>query len=88
MQRVTEKRRLRWKIKPFFRWYDLWVGAYIDRDNNAIYICPLPTIGIKIEWWRPAFDVEAWNDAIDYIKSGLEAGMSIDEALKNAKEIV
>lgn len=35
-------------IKPFFRWYDLWVGAYIDTENKSVYICPLPMIGVKV----------------------------------------
>ena len=38
------------KIKPFFRWYDLWVGIFIDTDKDAIYVCPVPMIGIKLEW--------------------------------------
>lgn len=35
-------------IEPFFRWYDLWVGAFIDTKNQTVYICPVPCIGIKI----------------------------------------
>ena len=35
-------------IAPFFRWYDLWVGVFIDTKNQAIYICPVPMFGIKI----------------------------------------
>lgn len=38
------------KIKPFFRWYDLWIGAYVDTKNKAVFICPIPTLGIKISW--------------------------------------
>jgi len=38
------------KIKPFFRWYDLWVGVFIDTSKKAIYICPVPTLGLKISW--------------------------------------
>ena len=40
------------KIKPFFKWYDLWMGIYIDNDINGItiYICFLPTLGIKIDF--------------------------------------
>jgi hypothetical protein len=30
------------KISFFFAWYDLWVGAYYDRKNRIIYVCPLP----------------------------------------------
>lgn len=35
-------------IKSFFRWYDLWVGAYIDAANKTVYICPIPMFGVKI----------------------------------------
>ena len=36
------------KFKFMFAWYDLWVGAFIDRSNKALYVFPLPTLGIKI----------------------------------------
>jgi len=38
------------KIKPFFKWRDIWIGVFIDANNSAVYICPLPTVGLKI--WR------------------------------------
>jgi len=34
--------------KLFFRWYDLWVGVYIDRANRTVYICPIPMCGVKV----------------------------------------
>jgi hypothetical protein len=37
-------------ISLFFRWYDLWVGVYIDTENQNIYICPVPMLGVKIHW--------------------------------------
>lgn len=40
------------KIKPFFRWYDLWIGAYWDSNNQALYICPIPMLGIKLDFSR------------------------------------
>ena len=40
------------KIRPLFAWYDMWVGAYWDRDKRKLYILPLPCIGIVIEWRR------------------------------------
>lgn len=39
-------------MRPFFRWYDFWVGAYYDRARKVLYICPLPMIGVEIELWR------------------------------------
>jgi hypothetical protein len=37
------------KVSLFFAWYDLWIGAYYDRKNRTLYVCPLPMIVIKIE---------------------------------------
>lgn len=44
------------KIKFLFAWYDLWIGIYIDRFRDKVYILPLPMMGIVIEyskfkWW-------------------------------------
>lgn len=33
-----------------FRWYDMWVGVYVDRENRVLYVCPLPCIALKIEY--------------------------------------
>ena len=38
------------RIRPFFRWYDLWIGVYVDVNGRALYICPIPMFGVKIEW--------------------------------------
>lgn len=40
------------KIKPLIAWYDMWVGAFWDRDKRKLYIFPLPCFGIVIEWRR------------------------------------
>lgn len=40
------------KVKLFFRWFDLWIGIYIDKRNKVIYICPIPMFGIKIDIWE------------------------------------
>ena len=36
------------KIRPFFRWYDFWIGFYYDHRSHTLYVCPLPTIGLEI----------------------------------------
>lgn len=35
-------------IRPLFAWYDMWVGAFWDRKARALYLLPLPCIGIVI----------------------------------------
>jgi len=37
------------KIRPIIKWYDIWVGIFIDTKKKIIYIFPVPMIGIKIE---------------------------------------
>lgn len=38
------------KIKTYFCWYDMWIGAYWDRKLRILYVCLLPTWVIKIQW--------------------------------------
>jgi hypothetical protein len=37
-------------VSLFFRWYDLWIGMYIDTAHSTIYICPVPMLGVKVHW--------------------------------------
>lgn len=38
----------RGRVRVFFAWYDLWVGAYYDRNEKTLYICPLPTLVFRV----------------------------------------
>lgn len=46
--RDAARRRVRVK----FAWYDLWIGAYIDRAKRVLYICPLPTLLVEVHLGR------------------------------------
>jgi hypothetical protein len=44
-------------IEPYFKWFDLWVGLYIERYKGvfpshpggwAVFIGIFPTIGVKV----------------------------------------
>jgi len=37
------------KIKPFFKWYDAWVGFYWDRATKTLYFCPVPCLGVEVD---------------------------------------
>lgn len=41
----------------FFRWFDLWIGAYVDVPGKALYVCPIPMFGIRIRWGLTLGDV-------------------------------
>lgn len=36
------------KAKLIFRWYDLWIGIFIDRKKGILYFFPLPMLGFMI----------------------------------------
>jgi hypothetical protein len=39
------------RLRVFFRWYDFWIGAFYDRRDKILYICPVPMFGVAI--WLP-----------------------------------
>ena len=36
------------RVRLFFAWYDFWIGAYYDRREKVLYICPLPMLVIRV----------------------------------------
>lgn len=34
-------------VSMFFAWYDFWVGFYLDRKNNYLYLALFPTFIIR-----------------------------------------
>jgi hypothetical protein len=38
------------RVRPVFAWFDCWVGVYVDRSTPAIYVLPLPMLGVRIDW--------------------------------------
>ncbi len=41
-------RKKKWNFKPIVRWYDMYIGIYIDNKDKIVYIFYLPCLGIKI----------------------------------------
>jgi hypothetical protein len=35
------------RITLIFAWYDLWIGAYYDRERRALYLM-VPMAGVRI----------------------------------------
>lgn len=52
------------KIRPFFAWYDLWIGAYYDRARRCLYVCPVPTVGVVIQF---GCDERLWQRLADLV---------------------
>lgn len=36
------------KITLAFKWYDLWVGLFVDAEKRRLYFCPLPCVLITV----------------------------------------
>lgn len=45
-------------VKFLFAWYDLWVGVFIDRAKWAVYVFPIPTLGICIGLLPDGYSIE------------------------------
>lgn len=37
-------------IALLFEPRDLWVGVFLDTRKRAIYILPLPCLGVRVSW--------------------------------------
>lgn len=37
-------------ISISFKWFDLWVGFFVDLEKQRVYFCPLPCIVILLQW--------------------------------------
>jgi hypothetical protein len=67
-------------VRFFALWRDLWVGAYVDAAHKAVYLCPVPCLGVKITWGEseaPSYDdlathVEQLQDALDLCEKQVE----------------
>lgn len=35
-------------VSLHFAWYDMWIGAYYDREGRTLYVCPVPMVVIKV----------------------------------------
>ena len=38
------------KIRPYFKWFDFWVGLFYDTKKKILYFGLLPMLGVKIEF--------------------------------------
>lgn len=38
------------QIKPIFAWYDFWIGFFLDKKKNCLYVFPIPMFGLKIQF--------------------------------------
>ncbi len=87
----TESTRLYFKARPFFKPKDFWIGIYVDRQNCAIYICPLPMIGLKVWWWtetsKEADFKRGGREAVGFIRECIKAGWTPEDAVKAAQNI-
>lgn len=38
------------RVRPIFAWYDMWIGAFWDRQKRRLYVLPLPCLGFVLEF--------------------------------------
>ena len=37
-------------VKPIWKWYDLWIGVFVDKPKRRVYVFLLPTIGVVFDY--------------------------------------
>jgi len=42
-------------MKLIIKWYDIWVGLFIDRKQKCVYFFPVPCIGLKIFYHKHVY---------------------------------
>lgn len=48
-------------MKFIFKWFDLWIGIFVDAKKEMLYIFPVPMCGIVfnctpiVDWWWETF---------------------------------
>lgn len=58
---MARTRALTPRITFVFRWYDFYIGAYLDREKKILYVFPVPMLGLKIRlgsrknWFQGVF---------------------------------
>ena len=44
------------RVRFFFAWFDMWIGAYWSKESRTLYICPLPmcvlAISRRVKWTK------------------------------------
>lgn len=61
----------KYHVNVSFKWFDLWMGVFVDFPANSIYICLLPMIPIKI-WFTeheicPMCEIETAMEKTAYL---------------------
>jgi hypothetical protein len=68
------------RVKIIFAWYDIWIGAYLDRKNKTLYLLPVPMLGIVIKFSNaiPCDECRSNSNCIDnkrcYVKQQKSIG--------------
>jgi ABC-type protease/lipase transport system fused ATPase/permease subunit len=83
------------KIKAFFAWFDMWIGAYWSKESQTLYICPLPMCVIAIVLTSAKADMirskhlrnkQDWIDQHNQLHEVIERNAELVAALDMYKE--
>jgi hypothetical protein len=62
------------RVRFMFAWYDLWVGAYWNRDARKLYLFPVPCLGICLDFGPPRWYVRGAKYEVRMVEPSLEGG--------------
>lgn len=59
-------------IKPIFRWFDLWIGVFIDTKKRIVYFFPVPMFGFMIVLPKPEIELPPMEQVIAEVEAEKE----------------
>ena len=88
---IQDRKVLRIKTRPFFKWFDLWIGVYISVASQEVYVCFL-TLGIRFSWWIETNNDRSFNDgwkqAVDYMRELMKVRGDFDSVIKETQSLI
>lgn len=53
------------RASPYFRWYDLWIGAYLSDAEHKLYVQLIPCFGVWFQVTRVVADNHPYRRKTD-----------------------
>ncbi|HUU54525.1 MAG TPA: hypothetical protein VMY87_06350 [Armatimonadota bacterium] len=38
------------RVRIVLAWFDIWIGAYWNREKRRLYLFPIPCVGLRVDF--------------------------------------
>ena len=75
------------RITLSFKWYDMWVGAFVNVKKKCVYICLPPVVAWKLEFDKGGMEMINASQAKELATSKQPSG-SAARLIRNAEKLI